>query len=100
MIFFKDIYERKVRLSDERYAHLLSDHPDMEGQMDKVQETLLIPEKVVRSRTDSQVELFNLHYKSTPVTQKYMCVVVKAPASDAFIITAYFTDVIKKGEIL
>ena len=31
----------------------------------------------------------------TPVTEKYLCVVVKV-----FIITAYFTDKIKRGEIL
>jgi hypothetical protein len=76
------------------------DHPEMEGQIDKVQETLLNPEKVVRSKTDSQVELFYQLYRSTPVTQKYLCVAVKAFADDAFVLTAYFTDTIKKGDIL
>ncbi len=97
---FKDIYGREVRLTDERYEHLISDHPEMTGQLDKLQMTLLVPQKVVRSRTDETVELFYRHYASTPVTRKYLCVVVKALTDDAFIVTAYFTDAIKKGEIL
>ena len=100
MRIFKDVYNRDVRLSDERYEHLVSDHPEMEIQIDKVQETLLNPEKVVRSKTDTGVELFYQYYHSTPVTQKYLCIVVKALTDDAFIIKANFTDMIKKGEIL
>ncbi len=96
----KDVYKRNVRLTDERYEHLVSDHPEMEKQIDKVQETLLNADKVVRSKIDAQVELFYRFYHSTPVTNKYLCVVVKILEDDAFIITAYFTDTIKKGEIL
>ncbi len=33
----------------------MSDHPEMAEQIDKVRETLLNPEKVVRSKTDPQV---------------------------------------------
>jgi hypothetical protein len=39
-------------------------------------------------------------YSTTPVTDKHLCVVIKASVSDLFIITAYFTDAIKRGEIL
>ena len=37
---------------------------------------------------------------TTPVIQKYLCVVVKVLFDDLFIITAYFTDTVKGGEIL
>ena len=40
------------------------------------------------------------YYDTTPVTEKYLCVVVKELTDDIFIITAYFTDKIKRGEIL
>jgi len=95
-----DIYKRRVRLTDERQKHFVSDHPEMKGQIEKVKQTLLNPEKVVRSRTDSQVELFYRYYESTPVTNKYLCVVVKAAKNNAFIITSYFTDKVKKGEVI
>jgi hypothetical protein len=97
---YRDVYNREIRLTDERYEHLVSDHPEMEDQIDKVQETLIDPENIVRSKSDTQVELFYKYYPSTPVTNKHMCIVVKVLKDDAFIITAYFTDTIKKGEIL
>ena len=40
------------------------------------------------------------HYNTTAVTKKYLCVVVKSIIEDLFMITAYFTDSIKRGEIL
>jgi hypothetical protein len=100
MRIFKDIHKRDVRLTDEREEHFVTDHPEMSGQIEKLQETLHNPEKIVRSRTDPQVELFYKQYDATPVTQKYLCVVVKASTDNTFIITAYFTDTIKKGQIL
>jgi len=72
----------------------------MSGQIDKIEETLLNPDIIVRSRTDSEVELFYRYYDTTPVTEKYLCVVVKVLTNDIFIITAYFTDKIKRGDIL
>ncbi|HIE15101.1 TPA: hypothetical protein EYP70_07505 [Candidatus Bathyarchaeota archaeon] len=100
MKWFKDLNNRQIRLTDERQEHIETDHPEMAGQIDKIQETLLNPDIVIRSRTDPDVELFYRHYEVTPVTEKYLCVVVKILTEDIFIITAYFTDKIKRGEVL
>jgi len=83
-----------------REKHIINDHPEMFGQYDKIKDTLTDPLIIVRSKTDQDVELFYSHYHKTPVTEKYLCVVVKGLQDDLFIITAYFTDTIKKGEIL
>lgn len=72
----------------------------MAGQTDKIKDALSNPDIIVRSRTDSNVEMFYKHYPSTPVTEKFLCVIVKNLIEDLFIITVYFTDTIKKGEIL
>jgi hypothetical protein len=96
----EDVYGRGIRLTSERQLHIENDHPEMEGQIDKIKETLLEPERIIRSRTDPEVELFYRLYHKTPVTEKYLCVVVKTLFNDRFIITAYFTDTIKRGEIL
>jgi hypothetical protein len=72
----------------------------MSGQIDKVQEVLLKPDMMIRSAVDTEVELFYRHYKITPVTEKFLCAVVKVLTDDLFIITAYFTNEIKRGEIL
>ncbi len=100
MKIFKDLYKRKIRLTDERRDHMETAHPEMFGQMDKIENTLSNPDIIVRSKTDPEVELFYKHYPITPVTDKYLCVVVKVLIEDLFIITAYFTDTIKRGEVL
>ena len=100
MKWFKDIYNRRIRLTDERQEHIEIDHPEMAGQIDKIEEALLNPDQVVKSRTDPNVELFYRHYDITPVTEKYLCVIIKVLMGDIFIITAYFTDTIKRGETL
>lgn len=100
MPLFKDVHNRSISLSDDRQQHIETDHPEMTKQIDKVQETLKEPDIIVRSRTDQKVELFYKHYKTTPVTEKYLCVVTKISEDGLLIITAYFTDSIKKGDLL
>jgi hypothetical protein len=97
---FEDVYGRGIRLTSERQLHIENDHPEMGSQIDKIKETLSQPERIIRSKTDPEVELFYRHYDETPITEKYLCVVVKTPINDRFIITAYFTDTIKRGEML
>jgi hypothetical protein len=97
---FIDIHNRSIRLTAERRQHLETAHPEMADQVSRVAETLANPDTIVRSRTDEMVELFYKHYPSTPVTDKFLCTVVKALLSDHFIITVYYTDTIKRGDIL
>jgi septum formation inhibitor MinC len=100
MLWFEDVYKRRIRLTDERQEHIESDHPEMSDQIAKARETLLNPDIIIRSKTDPEAELFYRHYNTTPVTEKYLCVVVKSIIEDLFMITAYFTDSIKRGETL
>ena len=100
MKWFKDVFDRQIRLTYERHRHIESDHPEMCGQVNRMPETLAEPDSVVRSKTDPSIELFYKHYELTPVTEKYLCVIVKILDKELFIVTAYFTDKIKKGERL
>lgn len=100
MIWFKDVSNRRIRLTDERQKHIEVDHPEMFGQIDRIQDSLLGPDWIVKSKTDPTVELFYRYYDMTPVTEKYLCITVKISGEDLFIITAYFTDTVKRGEIL
>jgi len=72
----------------------------MTDQLMRVVETLADPDKIIRSRTDPTVELFYKHYVSTPITSKFLCTVVKIVSDDPFIITAYYTNSMKRGENL
>lgn len=100
MIWLKDIHNRQIRLTQERQEHIEKNHIEMFGQVDKVFDTLSNPDIIVKSKTDPDVELFYRHYDNTPVTKKYLCIVVKVLVGDLFIITAFFTDTIKNGKIL
>lgn len=98
MEWFTDYRGREIRLTQERQEHSEAEHPEMRGQAHRIRDTLLNPEAVIRSSTDS-VELFYRHYDATPVGDKLLCVVVTT-LGDPFIITAYFTDTVKRGDIL
>lgn len=100
MPIFEDKDQKRIRLSDERIAHLESVHPEMRHQHEAIALTLKTPDMIVRSNTDATVALYYRFFETTPVTQKHLCVVVKAKQDDPFVITVYFTDSVKKGEIL
>jgi hypothetical protein len=95
----QDRFGRAVRLTAERLAHIL-EHEEMAGQLDKVTETVRDHEVVVRSQRDPDVHLYHKHYPITPVTEKNLLEAIKVMQTDAFVLTAFFTDMIKKGERL
>ncbi len=97
---YKDILNRGIRLTEERYEHIETNHPEMTGQIKKISETLLNPERIVRSKTDPHLEMYYRNYDETPVTKKFLCVLVKILKYDGFIVTAYFTDTVKRGDVI
>jgi hypothetical protein len=100
MLYFRDLKNRSIRLTAERLHYFEADHPEMAAQTPRIAETLATPDRIVRSRSDSTGELFYTWYLSTPVTTKFLCVVVKVLPDDHFIITSYYTDAVKGGEAL
>jgi hypothetical protein len=87
---------RTIRLTKERQLHIL-DHPEMSGQLDRIRGTLLQPVVVVATDHDESVYVYHRYYITTPVTSKYLLVVVKVFKDDAFVLTAFFSSRQKKG---
>ena len=94
-----DCFNRAVRLTDERLAHIL-EHAEMAGLAAEIERVLRQPQLVRRSRSDLDVRLFYEFYAQTIVGGKWLCVVVKYGENDAFVVTAYLTDKPKTGEDL
>ncbi len=94
-----DYRDRQVKLTEERWQHILL-HREMLGMQEQVEETLRKPQQVMRSRSDTEAELLYRFYHGTIVGDKWLCVVVKYRKKDAFVLTAYLTDTIKAGELL
>ena len=91
-----DFQGRAIRLTDERLAHIL-EHPEMQAMEQAIVDTLLAPARVVQSLSDPGARLYYRFYVGTVVGDKFLCVVVKFVDDDAFVLTAYLTDEVKKG---
>jgi hypothetical protein len=100
VILLDTIFNYRVRLTYERLNHIESSHPEMSKELEKIKTTLINPDIIVKSKIDDSVILFYKKFALTVVGDKFICVVVKNLNRDIFIITAYFTDTIKKGEVL
>jgi hypothetical protein len=92
----RDFEGLEVRLTDERLDHIL-EHPEMAGMETAIGETLSQPAVVVQSFSDPEAHLYYRFYVGTMVGDKWLCVVVKIVPGDAFVLTAYLTDKVKKG---
>ena len=99
MQILKDRNGREIRLTDEPLQHIL-EHPEMRGQEARLIETLLMPNSIIASHHDAALLLCHKLYDQTPVTRKYLVVMVKYLEQDAFIVTAFFTDREKKGTLV
>ena len=73
---------------------------EMVGLSDDIERALAGLERVVESVSDSESRLYYRHLAQTPVGPRHLCVVVKVRTDDAFAITAYLTDKVKKGRVL
>jgi len=93
---FHDYEGRSIRLTDERWDHI-QEHPEMYRSLSDIGRILLHPEQVVQSRADGEARLYYRYIFGSPVGDKYLCVVVKIRSHDAFVLTAYYTDTIKRG---
>jgi hypothetical protein len=94
-----DCFGHKVRLTDERLAHIV-EHPEMRAMGTEIERVIRHPQLVRRSRSDQTARLFYEFYAQTVVGGKWLCVVVKYRTDDAFVVTAYLTDKPKAGEDL
>jgi len=72
----------------------------MQGMDSFLAQALQRPALVRRSKTDPAARVFYQFHAQTLVGAKWLCVVVKYLATDAFIVTAYLTDQPKAGEDL
>ncbi len=69
-------------------------HPSIREKEKHVKETLILPDEVRISKKAQDVHLFYKKYQ-----HKFLCVVAKIYKGKGFIITAYYTEKIKEGEL-
>lgn len=82
----KSISGKAIRLTDERWVHIVEGHPEMAGYLNDVVLTVASPDVVFKGGNN---ELLTSIYIRT---NKALVVVYKEEERDGFIITAFFTS--------
>jgi hypothetical protein len=70
-------------------------HPILAGRESEVRDCILDPEVIRASAKDATVHLY---YRQS--TTNYLCVVVGGEEESRFVVTAYFTQTVKKGQVV
>ncbi|MFZ4658195.1 MAG: hypothetical protein ACOYNY_14360 [Caldilineaceae bacterium] len=84
-----------IRLTAERWLHIVENHDDMAGYYEDVLETLENPELILPGHKGSLVAVRNYGHR------RYLTVIYReVDADDGFIITAFFTDQIDRKKAL
>ena len=84
-----------IRLTEERWCHIIENHDDLAGHYDDVLETVENPDFVLKGYGGALIALKGMARKL------YLAVIYKELSrDDGFVITAYFTSRISRRSIL
>jgi hypothetical protein len=96
MVFSEiDPFGDSIKLTDERWQHILTRHPEMSGHLDNLRLTIKEPNTIYRS----QIEPTEYHFYrllETNIGQLYLIAIVIKTAAP-FIVTAHFVSSLRKG---
>jgi hypothetical protein len=83
-------HNKEIRLTAERWAHIVESHDYMAGNQDEVLETLESSDIIVCGIKDELVAI--KHYAKTSISEKHAVVIYKEQENDGFMITAFMTS--------
>ncbi len=90
---------KEIRLTAERWAHIVEAHDYMAGNQDFVFETMEEPDVIVGGGKDEFIAI--RHYSKTSISEKNVVIVYREDVNDGFVITAFMTSkpekILKKG---
>lgn len=85
---------RKIYLTNERWKHIVAEHPEMQNKLEFIKETLINPHKIIdHSFSIDNLKYYYHHFKTTKY--KYLRVIVKYLNGKGFIITSHFVNKIE-----
>jgi len=95
-----DKFNRKIKLTNERVWGHISKRPEMLGEEELIKTALIDPGEVRESSEDSTALLY---YKVNPKGgkwNKFILVIAKILNGEGFVLTAFFTGIIKEGKLV
>lgn len=79
-----------IRLTDERWRHIVARHPELDNQRERILETIADPDAIYEGDTSETLAI--RFYARTPLTSKHLVVAYREMnAADGFVVTAYLT---------
>ena len=88
-----------IRLTAERWSHIVEAHDYMAGNQDLVFETIENPDYIVSGERGENIAI--RHYEKTSISEKSVVVIYKESETDGFIITTFMTSkhdkILKRG---
>lgn len=89
MIIIKSKNNIPLRLTKERWNHIVLRHPELNGQKEQVLETVTDPDLIQQGDFGELIAI--RFYDKTPLTSKFLVTIYKEVVDiDGFIITAYY----------
>lgn len=84
---------RKIRLTKKQWSHITKKHSDLSGKEEQIKRILKKPDLVLLHKFD---ENMGNYYKYNKKEKVYLLIVVKYLNGEGFIVTAFYTQQIKK----
>ena len=79
----KSIFDKRVRLTEERWKHIVERHPEVEGYLEMVLKTVSAPEIVTHGWTDESCAIMSVGDQDL--------VVIYKDQVDGFVVTAFLS---------
>ena len=96
-----DYQGREIRFPEERWQHIIGEHPVMALMEEVIGETLLDPDGIFRDPEDpDSIRLYYRWFYGIPLGDGRICVVVKVFNGDAFVISSFPASHIKGDEVI
>ncbi|MBM4349512.1 MAG: hypothetical protein FJ106_06445 [Deltaproteobacteria bacterium] len=86
---------KNIRLTSERWSHIVESHDYMAGNQDIMLETVENPDLIVSGGQNEFIAI--KHYAETSISEKHLVVIYKEEENGGFVITAFMTS--KPGKI-
>lgn len=88
MEIVRSVHNVPIRITDERWIHIIENHDDLAGYYDEILSAVESPELIINGYGGALIAL-----RKQGSTNKYLAVIYKENNSqDGFIITAFFTS--------
>ncbi len=85
---------RKIRLTKRQWNHITTKHSDLSGKEEEIKRVLEKPDLILQHKFDKNSRYY---YKYNKNDKAYLFIAVRYLNGDGFIITAFYTQKIKKN---